>query len=152
MTTKTMRPGYTVRTYEKGDGMRRRFYDMLEPRYFTFPRKIPKNRTVGWYFDGHLVERPLFGVYAAGRIAEHIMYLLRAKKLTGDRAAFSATAAVYAKSRRMMESVVRHTRIDDRLPKAWTDSLRKELPGFFADARAAYELVKNTRLTPRAVI
>lgn len=103
--------GRTVRIYEAGDGIRRRFYDALDDSRFNYPRGNLARHAQSWYCDGHLAGRPVVGIYNHAKFAEHLLASSRAGRGPDIRVA----ARYFAATRRAMRSVLAHYGVTRRL-------------------------------------
>lgn len=119
-----MRKKKNKRQYMPGDGIRRRYYDSMEPDRWRFPRKGLVHHAREWYLSEAPLKRPVFGVYAMAAFGEDMLWRARfAKKgLVPD---FRAAAEFFAFTRRAMQNVLSSYRIDVRLNPSEARSLRK---------------------------
>lgn len=103
--------GTKTRAYERGDGVRRRFYEAMKASRFHNPRRVARHHAHKWYCDGHLDRRPTYGVWACALLAEHLLANARA---SGNPPLVPA-AKFYAATRRAMQSIVTHHRVTRNL-------------------------------------
>lgn len=143
-----------------GKGMRRLYKDMLDETRMTYPRykEIHKETRNGrstpvplrlrhpikWYIDGHLVNRPVYGVYALATFAE---YLLHQAKFghRGRRAALHEVMAFYAETRRTMRDMLTGCGIDNRLPPQMLNRMRERTRELIESAKMSLEAIERTK-------
>ena len=113
--------GNLVRTFEEGDGIRRRFYDSLDESRFAYPRKTAVKHAFRWYCDGHMEARPAIGIYNVARLAEHMLAMSRETGVPPLRDA----ARFFASTRRAMRNVLSHHRVSTRLDRKGVSHVRK---------------------------
>lgn len=133
--------GRLVRVYEPGDGIRRRFYEALEDSRFTYPSKLAHNHSPEWHCSGAMSARPLYGIYATARLAEHMLAVSKERgvpKLT-DAARF------FASTRRAMRHILSHYKVTARLPRSGVEHVRGVYMRLCKEGR---DLLETTHLTP----
>lgn len=135
--------GKVVVVHERGDGIRRRYRESLDPARWTYPRKGLVHHPREWFLSTRPMARPVFGVYAMASFAEDMLW--RAKHARkGSRPSFEDAARYFAETRRALQNVLSTYRIDRRLTAAQTRSLRHVVERLVEGAR---ELVgKLTRV------
>lgn len=134
--------GNKVRVYELGDGMRRRYRAALDEKRFTFPRKSQVNHPMEWYLDGHLVDRPIFGLYAMANLAEYLLHHARFGKRNQSRAIVEATQ-FFAATRRALQNALDNHSIDERMRGRPLSALRSRVAELVTLARIAHEAVSK---------
>lgn len=132
----------------KQKGLRTRFAELLDPSRAVWPRRWKelsteddrgrrKRRTrlvhpVSWYTDGHLVERPLNGVYALAVFAEWCLAKVKAGR-GGD---LAEATAFYADTRRFMEMILRNRKAGRNLTAKQRDGMRPRVARLVEQARS----------------
>lgn len=122
------------RVYAKGDGIRRRYHDMLDPGRFLFPRRGLVHHAESWFLSTAPLARPTFGVYAMGAFAEDLMWRARFGR-RGRRPTLEAAARFFASTRRALQNVLSTYRIGRRLTAAQTARLRRTVERLVEEAR-----------------
>ena len=126
--------GRTVVVHERGDGVRRRYRESLDPQRWTYPRKGLVHHPREWFLSARPTARPVFGVYAMASFAEDMLWRAKhAKK--GMRPSFEAAARYFAETRRALQNTLSTYRIDKRLTPAQTRSLRRTVERLVEGAR-----------------
>lgn len=119
----------------KTDGVRRKFREYLDERRMVFPRgpKRPNSREwirldhrEEWYYDGHLVDRPLFGLLGLGKVSELWLNRVTFPRNRGVRTFVPDVMRLYADVRRVMRNVLSSYPIDERLPEEGVRAVRSE--------------------------
>lgn len=129
-------------------GLRTRFRKLLDPRRAVWPQRWSelstkdgdgraKRRTVlthpvSWYVDGHLVERPMNGLYALAVFAEWCLAKVKAGR-GGD---IMEATAFYADTRRFMEMTLRNRRAGRNLTAKQRDGMRPRVARLVEQARS----------------
>lgn len=140
------------RVYDKGDGMRRRFHELLEPEHFDNPRKLSRNHGTKWYLNGRYSNRPIYGIYALAQVAEHYMYLVRfGKRQQGF--ALPEVARFYAATRRAMQNVLSTFGVNKRIPADKVDYVRSIYENLCKEAEVILQVFGestqvNTKVRP----
>lgn len=125
------------KVFEQGDGVRRHFYEALNESRFTYPRLVTRRHSIKWYLDGELTKRPLYGIYAMARLAEH--FLNRARFGTkGQKNVIQDAAKFFADTRRTMRNILSTYDIDKRIPRESVDSIRETYVELVEEARYVY--------------
>lgn len=132
--------GRAVAVHERGDGVRRRYRDSLDPSRFLYPRKGLVHHPRSWFLSEWPLRRPVFGVYAMAAFAEDMLWRARHAK-RGRRPAFEDAARYFAETRRALQNVLSSYRIDRRLTAAQARKLRTVVERLVEGAR---ELVERT--------
>ena len=147
----TLTDGDKVRVYEPGDGIRRRYYEMLEPTRFLYPRGLKKTsrKPYSWYLDGHLSSRPTMGIYAMARFAEALLFNVKAKRRGWDHTKLREATEFFAATRRAMVNVLASGRVTRRPTRKVTAYAAKVLEKLYPLAR---KTVAELRLTPTTAI
>ena len=128
--------GRTVVVHERGDGIRRRYRESLDPIRWTYPRKGLVHHPRDWYLHSNgPLGRPVFGVYAMAAFAEDMLWRARHAK-RGMRPEFADAARYFAETRRALQNVLSTYRIDRRLTPAQTRALRRVVERLQASARS----------------
>lgn len=126
--------GRAVIVHERGDGIRRRFRESLDPKRWTYPRKGLVHHPREWYLSERPLARPVFGVYAMAAFAEDMLWRAKhAKK--GVKPAVEDATVYFAETRRALQNVLSTYRIDRRLTAAQAKSLRRVVERLVAGAR-----------------
>lgn len=126
--------GKTVTVHEKGDGIRRRYRESLDPSRWTYPRKGRIHHPRSWFLSEKPMARPVFGVYAMASFAEDMLWRAkRAKK--GARPSFEDAARYFAETRRALQNTLSTYRIDRRLTATQARSLRHVVERLVEGAR-----------------
>jgi len=75
MQRKAKSNGFETIVFEKGDGMVKRWSEIMQPWRLTNPEKRRLTHPYAWYLEEkNLLARPTFGLYAMGRYAEHLLW------------------------------------------------------------------------------
>lgn len=139
-----------------GTGIRRMYKDLLDDRRQVYPRyqetrdqrndvkRSHLRHPVDWYLDGHLVQRPAYGIYALATFAEHLLYRVKFGKRHKSRA-FPAVLAFYAETRRVMRDVLTACSIDSRLPKDVLERMRARTEDLVKSANEAYQAIEDMK-------
>lgn len=139
-----------------GSGMRRLYKDALDERRAVYPRyketrdsrndPKPSNlrHPVSWYLDGHLVKRPVYGIYALGVFAEHLLYRVKFGRRHGKEALIPVMG-FYAKTRRVMRDMLTACSIEERVPKDVLVRMRGRVEELLIDAKIAYDAMSRTK-------
>lgn len=139
-----------------GEGIRRLYKDLLDDRRMIYPRNKEmveagnelKRSKLGhpdsWYLDGHLVERPVYGVYALATYAEHLLYLVKFGR-RGRGMAIPQVTAFYAETRRVMRDFLTSCSIDSRVPKAVKERMRNRVLDLIESAKIARDAFESTK-------
>lgn len=115
--------GRVVVTFERGDGIRRRFRLALSDDRYIWPRKGLVHHAEPWYVSGAPLKRPVFGVYAMAAFAEDQLWRARfGKRRKPD---FAEASAFFAETRRALQNVLSTYPIGRRLTRKETESLRR---------------------------
>ena len=126
------------RTYEQGDGIRRRFHDALEPERWDFLRRGLVHHPRAWYLSEAPMKRPVFGVYALASFAEDMLW--KAKFGKGGRIPGVEDALrFFSKTRAALQSTLSTYRIGRRLTAKEAESLRRKVRKLVLDARTLVE-------------
>ena len=126
--------GKTVVVHEKGDGIRRRYRESLDPSRWTYPRKGLVHHPRSWFLSEKPMARPAFGVYAMASFAEDMLWRAKnAKK--GAKPPFEDAARYFAETRRALQNTLSTYRIDRRLTTAQARSLRRVVERLVEGAR-----------------
>lgn len=126
--------GKTVTVHEKGDGIRRRYRESLDPSRWTYPRKGLMHHPRSWFLSEKPMARPVFGVYAMASFAEDMLWRAKhAKK--GMRPSVEDATRYFAETRRALQNVLSTYRIDRRLTAAQARSLRRTVERLVEGAR-----------------
>jgi len=136
------------RVFEPGDGVRRRYYEALEPGRFQHPRRGLVHHPLSWYLSDAPAKRPVFGVYALGALAEDMLWKSRFAKKPSSRPPFADAVRFFASTRRAMQNVLSTYRIDRRLTPRETGALRRVVARLAGAARELAEKTGNSHLTP----
>ena len=146
--------GKTVVVHERGDGIRRRYRESLDPSRWTYPRKGLVHHPRSWFLSEKPMARPVFGVYAMASFAEDMLWRAKyAKK--GMRPSVEDATRYFAETRRALQNVLSTYRIDRRLTAAQARSLRRVVERLVGGARelvGKMKKVSETHLTPTSVI
>lgn len=146
-----------------GEGMRRMFKDLLDDRRIVYPRyketrtahDKPKSsqlrHPIEWYLDGHLVNRPVYGIYALGVFAEHLLYRVKFGRGRNARA-LNPVMEFYAETRRVMQSLLTSCSVDKRVPKEVLHRMRKRVTELLDGARKAYDAVTKMKRDQRCPV
>lgn len=117
--------GRTVVVHERGDGIRRRYRESLDPSRWSYPRKGLVHHPRGWYLHSEgPMDRPVFGVYAMAAFAEDMLWRSRHAK-RGMRPEFADAARYFAETRRALQNVLSTYRIGRRLTPTQVGALRR---------------------------
>lgn len=139
-----------------GSGMRRLYKDLLDDQRMVYPRYKESFRdgaTVKrsklkhpekWYLDGHLVNRPVYGVYALAIYAEHLLYLVKFGH-RGRGFAIPPVASFYAETRRVMRDFLTSCKLNGRIPKAVKERMSNRVLGLIESAKEARAAVDFTK-------
>ena len=126
--------GKTVVVHERGDGVRRRYRESLDPSRWTYPRKGLVHHPRSWFLSEKPMARPVFGVYAMASFAEDMLWRAKhAKK--GARPSFEDAARYFAETRRALQNTLSTYRIGRRLTAAQARSLRHVVERLVEGAR-----------------
>lgn len=131
------------RVYERGDGIRRRFHTLLDQQSFENPKRMSSKHPPRWYLDGHLSSRPVYGVYAMARLAEHYLYYARYGKRQQAQV-FPDAARFYASTRRALQNVLSTFGIDKRIPHDKVALVRDIYEQLRNEAAVLNEIFSNT--------
>ena len=141
-----------------GEGIRRLYKDALDETRAMYPRyketrdgnnniKQSKLRhKTQWYIDGHLANRPLYGIYALGTLAEHLLHKVKFSKHCKSQA-IHPVMSFFAETRRVMRDVLTSCSIDKRLPKDTLARMRTRVLLLIESAKIAVEAVNSTKKT-----
>lgn len=122
--------------HERGDGIRRRYRESLDPSRWAYPRKGLVHHPRDWYLHSSgPADRPVFGVYAMAAFAEDMLWRSRHAK-RGMRPEFADAGLFFAETRRALQNVLSTYRIDRRLTPAQTRALRRVVERLQASARS----------------
>lgn len=139
-----------------GTGIRRLYKDALDEKRSVYPRyketrdshNAPKpsklRHKIEWYLDGHLVERPLYGIYALGILAEHLLHQVKFGK-HNRKQALSPAMRFFAETRRIMRDVLTSCSIDDRLPPKVLTRMRGRVKDLIESAKIAVSAIEDTK-------
>lgn len=134
----------------KTDGVRRRFREYLDERRMSFPRGPRKRNSKEWiklehrepwYYDGHLVNRPLFGLLGLGKLSELWLNRVAFSRNRGLHAFVPDVMRFYADVRRVMQNVLSSYPIDERLPEEGVRAVRDEYLRLCEDAAGLAERI-----------
>lgn len=142
--------GKVVVVRERGDGIRRRYRDSLDPSRFAYPRKGLVHHPRSWYLSDAPLARPVFGVYAMAAFAEDMMWRARFAR-QGKAPRLEDAARYFAMTRRALQNVLSTYRIGRDLTPAQARSLRRVCAKLVDGARALVgktKKVSELRLTP----
>ena len=115
--------GKTVVVHERGDGIRRRYRESLDPSRWTYPRKGLVHHPRSWFLSEKPAARPVFGIYAMASFAEDMLWRAKnAKK--GSRPTVEDATRYFAETRRALQNTLSTYRIDRRLTRKQAESLR----------------------------
>ena len=138
--------GRAVVVHERGDGVRRRFRESLDPSRWSYPRAGLVHHPREWYLSDAPLARPVFGVYALAAFAEDMLWRARHAK-RGMRPEFADAARYFAETRRALQNVLSTYRIDRRLTAAQARRLRRTVAGLRDSARALVAGMKKPEKT-----
>jgi hypothetical protein len=146
--------GKTVVVHERGDGIRRRYRESLDPSRWTYPRKGLMHHPRSWFLSEKPMARPVFGVYAMASFAEDMLWRAKhAKK--GIRPSVEDATRYFAETRRALQNVLSTYRIDRRLTAAQARSLQRVVERLVEGARelvGKMQKVSEPHLTPTSVL
>lgn len=146
--------GRTVIVHERGDGIRRRFRESLDPQRWTYPRKGLVHHPREWFLSDAPARRPVFGVYAMASFAEDMLWRSKhAKK--GVKPTVEDAMLFFARTRCALQNVLSTYRIDRRLTTAQSRTLRAKVAELVEDARwlvGRMKRVPASDLTPASAI
>ena len=146
--------GRVVVVHERGDGIRRRYRESLDPQRWTYPRKGLIHHSREWFLSDRPTVRPVFGVYAMASFAEDMLWRAKnAKK--GSRPDTEDAIRYFAETRRALQNTLSTYRIDRRLTAAQARSLRRVVERLVEGARelvGKMQKVSEPHLTPTSVI
>lgn len=108
----------------RADDIRGKYRDAMRDERFRFPRNNMLSHGVGWYLDGHLVNRPLTAVYAFANLAEYLLHYVRHGR-RGQQGAETRAVEFFAETRRAMQNVLSTYPIDRRLRPDERESVGK---------------------------
>lgn len=130
--------------YAKGDGIRRRYRELLEEKHFLHPRRyVSKTVTNKWLMSDEPLKRPLFGLYRLAKYAEGRLYLSRkTNPFHGGtpRPDEDLAFIFFSDTRRAMRNVLYTTHVDERLTRAQLKTVRKAVSKLLNRARAFFIL------------
>lgn len=138
--------GRTVVVHERGDGIRRRYRESLDPSRWSYPRAGLVHHPREWYLSDAPLARPVFGVYALAAFAEDMLRRARHAR-RGARPAFAEAARFFAETRRALQNVLSTYRVDRRLTPAQTRALRRVVERLQASARSLVGKMKKVSET-----
>ena len=143
--------GRTVKVYESGDGIRRRYRDSLDPKRFTYPRRGLLHHERAWYLSEKPAARPAFGVYALAAFAEDMLWRAKnAKK--GRRPAYEDAVRFFAETRRALQNVLSTYSVGRPLTQASARRLRTVVAGLVESAKELVERMDKAYLTRDAEV
>lgn len=145
--------GTVDKIYERGDGIRKRYRDALDPLLFTYPRPNLVHHELSWYTSGKPRERPLFGIYALAAFAENMLH--RARYGRFPRPDLVDAMQYFAQTRRALQNVLSGHALERRLPPSKVRRYRKtvdELVEGFRELVLKNEISRKEALTPMPVI
>lgn len=122
------------RTYEAGDGVRRRFHDALDPTRYEFPRKGLVHHPRSWYLSEAPTRRPVFGVYAMASFAEDMLWRAKFGK-AGRIPRIEDALPFFSATRAALQNTLSTYRIDRRLTAKETETLRRVVARLVVRAR-----------------
>ena len=122
------------RSYEPGDGVRRRFHDALEPMRYEFPRKGLVHHPRSWYLSEAPMRRPVFGVYAMASFAEDMLWRARFGK-AGRIPRIEDALPLFSATRAALQNTLSTYRIDRRLTAKEAEALRRVVARLVGKAR-----------------
>lgn len=134
---KRMKPnGFTVLEFEKGDGLLRRWSDVMQPWRAVSPEKKRLAHPYAWYLEeANLLARPVIGMLSIGRFAEHILWRAM-KECPGTRAYYKAARLMRTVQRKMAQLQYRAT--NGRVRRlVWRQYLKVSVRNLVALAKAA---------------
>ena len=140
---------HTVSTRKTG-GVRRRFREYLDEGRMSFPRGPRKRNSKEWiklehrepwYYDGHLVNRPLFGLLGLGKLSELWLNRVAFSRNRGLHAFVPDVMWFYADVSRVMQNVLSSYPIDERLPEEGVRAARDEYLRLCEDATGLAERI-----------
>lgn len=138
--------GRAVVVHERGDGVRRRYRESLDPSRWSYPRAGLVHHPREWYLSDAPLARPVFGVYALAAFAEDMLRRARHAK-RGMRPEFADAARYFAETRRALQNVLSTYRIDRRLTAAQTRALRRVVERLQESARTLVGKMKKVSET-----
>lgn len=122
------------RSYESGDGIRRRFHDALDPVRYEFPRKGLIHHPRSWFLSEAPLARPVFGVYALASFAEDMLWRAKFGK-AGRIPRIEDALPFFSATRAALQNTLSTYRIDRRLTAKETKALRRVVAKLVARAR-----------------
>lgn len=146
--------GRVVVVHERGDGVRRRFRESLDPKRWQWPRKGLVHHAREWYLSEAPAARPVFGVYAMAAFAEDMLWRAKFAR-RGARPSFEDAARYFAATRRALQNTLSTYRIDRRLTAAQARTLRVTVRSLIDGARelvGKMKKVSEAPLTPASMI
>lgn len=132
--------------HERGDGIRRRYRESLDPIRWSYPRKGLVHHPREWYLSDAPLARPVFGVYAMAAFAEDMLWRARHAK-RGMRPEFADAARYFAETRRALQNVLSTYRVDRRLTPGQARSLRRVVGRLQESARTLVGKMKKVSET-----
>lgn len=135
-----------------GQGIRRLYKDALDERRAVYPmyrelrdingevKQSKLTHPLNWYIDGHLVNRPINGIYALARLAEFLLHKVKFGKRFHQGGALRTAMDFYADTRRAMRDVLTSCSIDTKkLPPKLRQRLSKRTGGLIEHAKKVIE-------------
>lgn len=139
-----------------GEGIRRLYKDALDDKRMLYPRYketrnskdavIPSKlrHSIQWYLDGHLTSRPVYGVYAMGVLAEHLLHQVKFGK-RDRKYALVPVMEFFAETRRAMRDMLTCCSIKMRLPKSEVSRMRLRVATLIKSAEIAIDAMKSSK-------
>lgn len=126
------------------DGIRRKFREYLDDRRLEFPRgprkppkrdrhtgsviktyeSLPFDHPVEWYYDGHLKDRPLYGILGLGKLSERWLNKVKFPTKPVDPSAIIPATRFYSEVRREMRNILSTHPIGKRISPKGVDAIR----------------------------
>lgn len=134
-----------------GPGIRRLYKDALDERRAVYPmykelhdihddvKPCKLTHKLDWYIDGHLVKRPVNGIYAIARLAEFLLHKVKFSK-RGQTAALHEVMEFFADTRRAMRDVLTSCSVDTTPSRKLKARLSERVKGLIAHAKEVLEI------------
>ena len=150
MQRKSKSNGFETLVFERGDGVVKRWSEVMQPWRLTNPEWRRLAHPYAWYLEeGNLLARPAFGMLSMGRFAEHLLWRAR-RECSGGRAEVKAArlfAAVQRKMSQLRYRTDKSGRFQRKVERGYLASTLRGLVGLAKTAVDAFDAEAEARRT-----
>jgi len=133
----------TRKKRSENSGTRAEFREMIKDVHFLYPRKHRLGRSERSYLDGHMAERPLFGIRSLGYVSENMLHDLKFGPRNHSRNTEVAVTAFYAAVRRFMAEVLTDCSVGSRIRGRRKDRFAKRYLKLCEEGLAAKDMMAS---------